>query len=167
MFDENLLNCWIRSSVPPGHTPRITGYIFWINAVPTRPVRAVCPCAPSFLYFPRPRCIAAVWWFLLRSRVLRPEDAWQKRFLWFLIGFPGRKSSCGSRQELSNEYLALYFGCKNWRWYSWERTSKRLPTMSQKLEWKLEKHRCKEHCLLLSPWPPGWIQGRLVDDLEV
>ena len=28
----------------------------------------------------RPRCIDAVWWFLLRGRVLRPEDACQKRF---------------------------------------------------------------------------------------
>ena len=46
------------------------------------------PCAPSFLYFPKPRCIAAVCWFLLRGRVLRPEDACQKRFSWFFYWIP-------------------------------------------------------------------------------
>ena len=40
-------------------------------------------CAPSFRYSSRPRCFAAAWWFRLRSRVLRPEDACQKRFSWF------------------------------------------------------------------------------------
>ena len=46
------------------------------------------PCAPSFLYLPRPRCIAAVWWFLLRGCVLSPEDAFQKRFSWFFYWIP-------------------------------------------------------------------------------
>ena len=43
---------------------------------------------PSFLYFPRPRCIDAVIWFLLRGRVLRPDDACQKRFSWFSDWIP-------------------------------------------------------------------------------
>ena len=40
----------------------------------------------------RPRCSAAVCWFLLRGRELRPEDACQKRFLGFQIGVPMCKS---------------------------------------------------------------------------
>ena len=31
----------------------------------------------------RPRCFAAVCWFLLRGCVFRPDDACQKRFSWF------------------------------------------------------------------------------------
>ena len=38
------------------------------------------PCALSFRYSSRLRCFAAVWWSLLRGRVLSPEDACQKRF---------------------------------------------------------------------------------------
>ena len=41
------------------------------------------PSTTSFRYSSRPRCFAAVWWFLFRGRVLRPEDACQKRSSWF------------------------------------------------------------------------------------
>ena len=62
-------------------------FIFWITAVPTSTVRAACPVHLlfSFLFF---RCIAAVWWLLLRGCVLRPLDACQKRFSWFFYRIP-------------------------------------------------------------------------------
>ena len=44
----------------PGARPRITGFIFWISVVLTPAVRAACPCAPSFRYFPRPRCCGLI-----------------------------------------------------------------------------------------------------------
>ena len=46
--------------------------------------------------------------------------------------------SCRSCQELSNEYLVLVFTCKNWRRYSREWASQRLPKFSQQLGKKLE-----------------------------
>ena len=49
---------------------------------PYSPYQSRVPCAPSFLYFPKPRCIAAVCWFLLRGCVFRSVDACQKRFSW-------------------------------------------------------------------------------------
>ena len=49
--------------------------------------------------------------------------------------------SCRSRQELSNQYLLVNF--KIWRRYSRERASQSLPKISQKLDKKFEKHRCK------------------------
>ena len=46
------------------------------------------PCDLLFSISRRPRCIAAVCWFLLRGRVLRPDDACQKRFSWFSDWIP-------------------------------------------------------------------------------
>ena len=43
-----------------GAMPRITGFIFWISAVPTSAVRAACQCAPSFRAFPRHRCCGLI-----------------------------------------------------------------------------------------------------------
>ena len=51
-------------------------------------------------------------------------------------------NSCRSRQELSNEHLIPVFTCKLWRRHSLERASESLPNIIQKLENKLEKHRC-------------------------
>jgi len=77
------------------------------------------------LFFPtssRPRCIAAVCWFLLRGRVLRPDDACHKRFSWFPDWIPKVQryaGSCRSQKMLKNAYLV--FTCRNRRWYSRER----------------------------------------------
>ena len=47
---------------------------------------------------------------LLRDRVLRPEDAYQMFFMVFLLDSKGAevRTSCRSRQKLSNEYVLLY-----------------------------------------------------------
>ena len=121
---------------PSGHLPRVTGINYFLTQCsPYSHCQRSVPCALSFRYYSRPRCFAAVWWFLLRGRVLSPEGASQKRFSafsWFsvwspkvqkcksvlnifiisfsisILFFPQKThmcKSCRSRGELSNEYL--------------------------------------------------------------
>ena len=78
----NVCEIWVWSGAK-ALCPALPDFIFWICAVPTRPVRAECLRHLLFSISPGPRCIAAVCWFLLRGRVLRPDDACQKRVSWF------------------------------------------------------------------------------------
>ena len=48
----------------PGTMPRIPGLYLLNQRGPYSNCQRRVPCAPSFLYFPRPRCIAAVWKFI-------------------------------------------------------------------------------------------------------
>ena len=78
----------LQSSVffaPPGDYAshnRAEASIFRLCAVVTRILRAECLGHLFFSTSSRPRCIAAVCWFLLWGCVLRPDDACQKRFSW-------------------------------------------------------------------------------------
>ena len=71
MFDEIYLIFFIRS----GAEVHLLGT--HICAAPTRRVHLL------FSISRRPRCIAAVCWFLLRGCVFRPDDDCQERFSWF------------------------------------------------------------------------------------
>ena len=117
---------------PSGHMPRVTSIYFLTQCSPCSHCQRSVPCALSFRYSSRPRCFAAVWWFLLRGRVLRPEDACQKRFSWFFNWIP-KVQKCVNlvdlvksfqtslsmslflnllfeRDSYSNEYLLAKFG---------------------------------------------------------
>ena len=119
----------------PGTCLASQAFIFWISAVSTRTVRAACPVHPPFLYFPRPRRFAAVWWGLLRGRVLRPEDPCQKRFSWCFYRIPEVQKRV-NLVDLVKNFRTSYseFTCKIRLRYSRERASQSLPKISQKLE---------------------------------
>ena len=68
---------------PSGYMLRIIGIYFLTQCSPYSHCQSSVHGAPSFRYSSRPRCFAAAWWFRLRGRELRPEDACQKRFSWF------------------------------------------------------------------------------------
>ena len=77
---------FLRSRVlvaPSGYMLRIIGIYFLTQCSPYSHCQSSVHGAPSFRYSSRPRCFAAAWWFRLRGRELRPEDACQKRFSWF------------------------------------------------------------------------------------
>ena len=74
-----------------------------ICAVLTRSVRAACLVHLLFSTTTRPRCFAAVWWFLLRGRGLRPEDARQKRFSCFYYWTP-RLQKCVNLVDLVESF---------------------------------------------------------------
>ena len=78
----------------------------WFFVVFRLDSKAAKMCTFSFLYFPRPRCIAAVCWFLLRGRVLRQDDARQKRFHGFQIGFTRCAKVC---KFCTSRYLLQLF----------------------------------------------------------
>ena len=72
-------------------------HIFLTQCSPYSHCQSSVHGAPSFRYSSRPRCFAAAWWFRLRGRELRPEDACQKRYIYHcfqigLIGVPRSKS---------------------------------------------------------------------------
>ena len=104
---------FLRSRVlvaPSGYMLRIIGIYFLTQCSPYSHCQSSVHGAPSFRYSSRPRCFAAAWWFRLRGRELRPEDACQKRFSWFSDWSPKvqkcvkthKCKSCRSRQELSD-----------------------------------------------------------------
>ena len=113
----------------PGAMPRIAGFIFGISAVPTPAV------APSFRYFPTPRCCGLIASFPgpCASSAGRLPEAFSMGFLSDSNGVKLCKS-CRSRQELSNQV----FRCKYRRRYTREKASRSLPKISQTLEKKLD-----------------------------
>ena len=115
-------SCRAECLLPPsGYMLGIVGIYFLTQCSPYSHCQSSVHGAPSFRYSSRPRCFAVAWWFRLRSRGLRPEDACQKRFSWFsdwspkvqkCVNLPKthKCKSCRSRQELSNEHLLAKFG---------------------------------------------------------
>ena len=97
---------------------------FCISAVPTPAVRAACQCAPSFRYFPRPRCCGLTASFpgqCASSGGRLPEelfmvflsDSKRAKVCKYCGSFLQKKHKCKScrpRQELSNEYLLAKIG---------------------------------------------------------
>ena len=84
----------------------------------------------------RPRCFAAVCWFLLRGCVFRPDDACQKRFSWF-PDWSQKVQTCVNLLDLVKSFQTS-ISLKIWRRYSRARASQCLLKFFQKLEnnWK-------------------------------
>ena len=65
--------------------------------------------APSFRYSSRPRCVAAVRWFLLRGCGLRPEDACKKRFSWFFYWIPNVQKRVNLVDLVKSFQTSIYY----------------------------------------------------------
>ena len=119
---------------PSGHMLRITGIHFLYQSSPYSHCQRSELCAPSFRYSSRPRCFAAAWWFRLRSRELRPEDACQKRVSWFSDWSPKVQQRVNLVDLVKSFQTSIYYLviiCKSRRRYSRERTSRSLPKITK------------------------------------